>query len=173
MTPYSRPQRTLGSVIRQRICSPLAPSVSAASSSSLPCACITAISSRATNGKVTTVVAMTIPGTAKMTFTSCSLSQGPNQPRAPNNSTKTKPEITGETLNGKSTMMTSTLLPKKSYLEMSQAAATPNTTFSGTAMLAVSSVSRMASSVSSWASAAQYGPAPLENAETNTVAIGA
>src|SRR5450432_2660918 len=173
MTPYKRPQRTLGRVMRSRICRPLAPSVSAASSSSLPWACMVAMSSRATSGKVTNVVAMTMPGTAKMILMSCSDSHGPNQPWAPNNKTKIKPEITGETLNGRSTTVISTLLPQKSYLEISQAAATPNTTLSGTEMPAVSNVSLMASRVSSCARAAQYGPTPLENAEANTVAIGA
>ena len=57
-----------------------------------------------------------MPGTAKMIFTSCSLSHGPNQPRAPNNNTKIKPEITGETLNGKSTTVISRLLPRKIVL---------------------------------------------------------
>ncbi len=39
-----------------------APSDSAASSSSVPCACISGISSRATKGKVTKIVASTMPG---------------------------------------------------------------------------------------------------------------
>src|SRR5450432_2730790 len=159
--------------MRNKICQPLAPRVSAASSSSLPWACMTAMTSRATSGKVTKVVAMTMPGTAKMIFMSCSLSHGPNQPWAPNKSTKMSPEMTGETLNGRSTKVINTLLPQKSYLETSQAAAMPNTTLSGTEMPAVTKVKRMASSVSSWASAAKYGPTPFENAETNTVAIGA
>jgi hypothetical protein len=77
----------LGSVTRQNVCQPPAPSESAASSSSLPCSCMRGISSRATNGKVTKTVAMTMPGTAKMISTSCSISQGPNQPWAPNSST--------------------------------------------------------------------------------------
>ena len=51
-----------GSVTRQKICQPLAPSDSAASSSSVPCSCISGISSRATNGKVTKMVASTMPG---------------------------------------------------------------------------------------------------------------
>ena len=42
----------------------------AASSSSVPCACMSGISSRATNGKVTKMVASTMPGTAKMICTS-------------------------------------------------------------------------------------------------------
>ena len=87
ITPYSRPQLMLGSVTRQKVCQPDAPSTSAASSSSLPCACISGISSRATNGKVTKMVASTMPGTANRILMSWSISQGPNQPWAPNSST--------------------------------------------------------------------------------------
>jgi hypothetical protein len=57
----------LGSVTRQKTCQPLAPSVTAEYSSSVPWACMRGISSRATNGNVTKVVARTMPGTAKMT----------------------------------------------------------------------------------------------------------
>ena len=54
------------------------------------------------NGKVTNSVASTMPGTAKMIWMSCSCSHGPNQPCAPNSSTKTRPAMTGETANGRS-----------------------------------------------------------------------
>ena len=53
----------------------------------VPCSCISGISSRATKGKVTKIVASTMPGTAKMIWMSCALSQGPSQPCAPNSST--------------------------------------------------------------------------------------
>ena len=56
-----------GSVTRQNICQPLAPRLTAASSSSGPTASITGISSRATNGKVTKAVARIRPGVAKIT----------------------------------------------------------------------------------------------------------
>ena len=52
-TPYSSAQRMFGKVTRQKICQPPAPSEAAASSWSAPCCCISGISSRATNGKVT------------------------------------------------------------------------------------------------------------------------
>ena len=65
------PHFMFGSVTRQKICQPLAPSTRAASSSSVPCACISGISSRATKGKVTKTVASTMPGTAKMILMSC------------------------------------------------------------------------------------------------------
>ena len=77
----------LGRVTRKNVCHPDAPSEMAASSSSFPCACINGISSRAMNGKVTKMVASTMPGTAKISLISCACNHGPNQPLAPNNST--------------------------------------------------------------------------------------
>ena len=77
----------LGSVTARKVCKPEAPSVSAASSSTVPCSCISGISSRATKGKVTKIVASTMPGTAKMIWMSCAASQSPKQPCAPNTST--------------------------------------------------------------------------------------
>src|SRR3989475_3473944 len=65
ITPYSRPHLMLGKVTFQKVCQPVAPSTMAACSSSLPCACISGISSRAMKGKVTKMVASTMPGTAK------------------------------------------------------------------------------------------------------------
>ena len=58
-----------GSVTVRKARSPEAPSVSAASSSARPCSCMIGISSRATKGKVTNIVASTMPGTAKTTCT--------------------------------------------------------------------------------------------------------
>ena len=66
-----------GSVTVQNVRQPEAPSVSAASSSALPCSCITGISSRATKGKVTNIVASMMPGTAKTIGTPCATSQAP------------------------------------------------------------------------------------------------
>ena len=65
----------------------IAPSDTAASSSSLPWACISGISSRAMKGKVTKTVASTMPGTAKITFRSWSRSHSPHQPCRPKTST--------------------------------------------------------------------------------------
>ena len=70
-TPYSSAQRMFGSVTRQNVCQPLAPRLSAASSSSVPCCSISGISSRATKGNVTKIVASTMPGSAKTIFGSC------------------------------------------------------------------------------------------------------
>ena len=130
-----------GRVTRKKVCQPLAPSTMAASSSSEPCSCISGISSRAMNGAVMKVVASTMPGTAKMIWMSCSESHSPNQPCAPNRSTKIMPEMTGETAKGRSMRVMSTFLPRNSNLEMHQAAAIPNTRFTGTAMPAMSRVS--------------------------------
>ena len=55
-----------GSVTSQNVRNPPAPSDIAAHSSSLPCDCMSGISSRAMYGKVTKTVASTMPGTAKM-----------------------------------------------------------------------------------------------------------
>ena len=87
MTPYTRPQRICGSVTRKNVIQPPAPSVMAASSSSLPSCCMSGISSRATYGKVTNMVARMMPGSAKMMLMSWSCSQAPNQPFRPNSST--------------------------------------------------------------------------------------
>ena len=76
-TPYSRPHLILGSVTRKKVCQPRAPSEIAASSSCVPCSCISGISSRATNGKVTKMVASTIAGTANRMWMSCACSHGP------------------------------------------------------------------------------------------------
>ena len=52
--------------------------------------------------------------------------------------------MTGETANGRSISVTSRLLPRKSNLAIAQAAATPKTGLSGTAIAATSRVSRTA-----------------------------
>ncbi len=72
-----------GSVMRQNVCQALAPSVSAACSASVPISRRTGIVSRTTNGSETTAVAITMPGTEKMTWMPCSASQSPNQPVLP------------------------------------------------------------------------------------------
>src|SRR6267378_214919 len=64
IAPYSSPPLMFGSVTRKKVCQPLAPSTTAASSSSVPCACISGISSLATKGTVMNMVASTIPGAA-------------------------------------------------------------------------------------------------------------
>ena len=72
-----------GSVIRQKVCARLAPSVQDASSWSVPTSLSTGITSRTTNGSETKIVTSTIPGKANTTWTPCSMSQPPNQPLRP------------------------------------------------------------------------------------------
>ena len=64
-SPVRRLHLIFGNVTRANIFQPDAPSVIAASSSSRPCDCISGMSSRATNGTVTKIVARTMPGNAK------------------------------------------------------------------------------------------------------------
>ncbi|MPN41779.1 hypothetical protein SDC9_189334 [bioreactor metagenome] len=153
ITPYIRPHLMLGSVTYQNTCQPLAPRTTAASFPSLPCACISGISSRATKGKVTKTVASTIPGTAKMILMSWSDSQLPNQPWAPKTSTKTRPAMTGETENGRSIRVIRIDLPRNSNLAIAHAAATPKSRLSGTEIAAASSVSLIADRASGSTSA--------------------
>ena len=58
------------------------------------------------------------------------------------------PEITGDTANGRSIRVISRFLPRNSNFAMHQAAATPKTRLSGTAIAAMSSVSFAALSAS-------------------------
>ena len=127
-----------GSVTRQNVCQPLAPSTSAASSSSralrLHQRDQLARDERerdedrrqhdAGHGEddLDVVVARATARTS---------------PAAPNSSTKIRPEMTGETANGRSISVISRFLPRKSNLAIAHAAATPKTRLSGTAMAAV------------------------------------
>ena len=76
-------QRIEGSVIRQNVCHVPAPSVRAACSCSSPTSSNVGITSRATNGSETKIVAITIDGRAKSTSIPWSESQLPNQPSRP------------------------------------------------------------------------------------------
>ena len=58
----------------------------------------------------------------------------------PKISTYTRPEITGDTENGRSTRVTRKLLPRKSNLAMAHDAARPKAVLSGTATAAISSL---------------------------------
>ena len=85
-----------GKVTRKKVVAKPAPSSAAASSCARPCASISGMTVLATKGKVTNTVASTMPGTAKMMWISRASSACPNQPLAPNSSTHTRPEMTGE-----------------------------------------------------------------------------
>jgi hypothetical protein len=71
----------LGIVTRQNACQPLAPSTIAASSLSVPCASMKAMSSRATNGKGHKRLSRgQFQGVAKMIFQSRAISHSPKTP---------------------------------------------------------------------------------------------
>src|ERR1700704_1782888 len=171
-TPYSTPHLIFGKVTRKKVCKPDAPSEIAASSSSVPCSCISGISARATNGNVTKMVASAMPGTANNTWILWLCSHGPQYPCAPNSSTKTRPEITGLTENGRSISEIRKVLPRKSNLAIAQAATTPNTRLRPTEITATHNVSLIADSASGSDSAEKYAPTPLENACANTTTSG-
>src|SRR5688572_11494021 len=116
-----------GSVTCQNVCQPLAPSDKAASSSVVPCSCMSGINSLATNGKVTNMVASTIPGTAKRISMPCDFSHGPSADCELNNNTYTRPEMTGDTENGRSINVVRKALPLNSNLAIAHAATTPKT----------------------------------------------
>ena len=67
-------------MISQNRCQRFAPRVPAACSCSLPSSRSIGITSRATNGTETKIVASTIEGIANRTWNPCSDSQVPNQP---------------------------------------------------------------------------------------------
>src|SRR4029079_1640725 len=123
-------------------------------------------------GKVTKMVAMMIPTAVKMMWIPCAFSHGPNHPCAPNNSTKMRPETTGDTENGKSIKVTRTFFPGKRHLATHQAAATPKTTFNGTATAATSSVRNTAARVSGAMMASIHPVTPWRKASTRTIASG-
>src|SRR3954470_11127485 len=171
-TPYSTPHLMLGSVTRKKVCKPEAPSEIAASSSWVPCSCINGISARATNGNVTKMVASAMPGTANSTWMSCACKKEPKNPCAPNSSTKTSPDITGLTENGRSISEISMVLPGNSNLVIAQAAITPKIKLRLTETAATASVRRIADIASESVSAEKYVATPLENACAKTTTSG-
>src|SRR3954451_19242853 len=162
--PYINPHLIFGRVTRINICQPLAPSDTAASSSEVPCSCITGINSRATNGRVTNRVAMIIPGTEKMILIPCSTIQGPNTPRGLKRRINTRPAITGDTAKGSSIRDKRTCFPLKRNFVTSHAATIPNIVFNGTTITATRSVSLIADSASLSVIAARYTSTPCSNA---------
>src|SRR5688572_21757557 len=80
--------------------------------------------------------------------------------------------MTGETAKGRSIRVIRTFLPTKLNLAMAQAAATPKTRFSGTAMAAARSVRLIDASAAGSLRLAKYGPSPLRSASVKTAARG-
>src|SRR2546423_8569486 len=80
--------------------------------------------------------------------------------------------MTGDTENGRSIRVTSTLLPGKRNLAIAHAAATPKTRLSGTVIAAVSNVRRIAASASGSVIAVTYAPTPLRKPSSRTNSSG-
>ena len=80
--------------------------------------------------------------------------------------------MTGDTENGRSISVVRKALPLNSNLAIAQAAATPKTRLSGTAMAATSKVSQIADSVSGSASVSHTLAGPRLNAWSNTTISG-
>ena len=100
----------LGRVTCQKVCQPEAPSVSAASSSARPCAVISGISCARDEREGDEERREHEAGQREDDLDVVRLEPGPNQPCAPNSSTKTRPETTGETEKGRSISVISSRL---------------------------------------------------------------
>src|SRR5262245_37552977 len=138
----------LGSVTWRQTCQPRAPRLTAAISSSGPIASSNGMSSRAITGNVTNAVARTSPGVAKTILMPWSRSHGPKKPWRPKSSRSRSPTTTGETVNGRSIIDVSSARPGNRKRPMAQAAASPKTRLSATAIGATVRVKRMACRVS-------------------------
>src|SRR5271155_3458247 len=127
-----------GSVIRQNVCHQLEPRVAAASSWSVPSSCKTGSTSRTTNGRVTKMLASTMPGRPKMILNPKSFSTKPSSPADPHSTINATPTTTGETANGRSMMACSTPLPRNRLRASISAVGTPKITLSGTTIATTS-----------------------------------
>ena len=128
-----------GKVIRQNVCHQPEPSVAAASSCSVPTSCSTGWTSRTTNGKVTKVLARTIPGKPKMILKPRSFSTKPSAPADPHNTINATPTMMGETEKGRSMIACSTPLPRNRLRASTNDVETPKITFNGSTMANTSS----------------------------------
>ena len=139
-----------GSVTRQSVCQPVAPSTTAASSSSrLPCACISGISSRAMNGKVTKIGRQHDARHREDDLHVVLLQPRPEPALQPEDqhideARHDRRDREWQVDQG----VISSDLPLKSYLAIAHAAATPKTRLAGTAIAAAVSVRRIADSAS-------------------------
>src|SRR5690349_5383919 len=99
-------------------------------------------------------------------------SSGPNQPFAPNSSTHTSPEITGDTETGSSISVINNARPANWNLPMHHAAASPQNVFTGTLIAATSKVSSIAVIASGSVNASATAEAPFDSACVNTTTSG-
>ncbi|EPQ77480.1 Sulfate transport system permease protein [Mycobacterium marinum MB2] len=120
--------------MRQNVCHQPEPKVAAACSWSVPNSCNTGSTSRTTNGRVTKMLARTIPGRPKMIRIPRSRSTKPRAPADPHNKINAVPTMTGETAKGRSMIACNTPLPRNRLRASSNAVGMPKITFSGTTM---------------------------------------
>ena len=138
------PHRIAGSVMRQKVCHPLAPRVEAASSWSVPTSRRTGTTSRTTKGRHTKMVARIIPGSAKMTWMPASDAYWPSQSFGPQTRMMQRPTTTGDRASGRSmSALTKERAGTRRRTRM-RAARTPKIVFSGTTMTVMSTVSHSA-----------------------------
>jgi hypothetical protein len=162
----------LGSVTRQNICQPLAPNTKAASSSSVPWDCINGITSRATKGKVTKIVANTMPGNGEQNSDPMVGQPRTKPPLGAEHEDKHHARNNRRDGKGRSINVIRKLRPGKRNRAMAQEAANPKTKLAGTAMTAAMSVSFMAERATGSTMARAKTPAPLANALTKTERSG-
>src|SRR4249919_1168085 len=163
----------LGRVTRRNMVHAPAPSERAASSSSLPCCCMSGINSRTTNGKVMNKVASTMPGRANRMRTFQVSSRPANQPWVVlNNSTRHRPATTGDTANGRSISDSSNFLKRNSKRVTAHAISVPKTALTGITIAAVNKVSRSAERASGSRRAAHHALKPSPNAAPSTISSG-
>src|SRR4051794_39833716 len=165
-------QRIDGSVIRQNVCHPDAPSVCAACSCSSPISRSVGITSRATYGTDTNTVASTIAGSANRICVPCAWNHGPNQPVRPYSRNSDRPTTTGESASGRSTNAFTSPLPGKRRRTIARPTTIPKIVFSGTAIAAISIVSLNACSVSASVIADHALPIPSAQIRQKSIDSG-
>jgi hypothetical protein len=138
------PQRMFGRVTLRQVCRIEAPSVRAASSSSLPISSSTGTTSRIVNGMQMKIVTSTIDGTAKITWTPRASKKGSSHPPNPNRMTAASPTVTGDSANGRSTSAFSRDLPTNRCRTSTQAVITPKIVVTTTVITVMTPVRKKA-----------------------------
>ncbi len=168
-TPYATAQRIAGKVTRRKTCQPLAPSVAAACSCSVPISRRTGTTSRTTNGSDTKIVASTIPGSAKTTWNG----RFSSQPPVPKRSRNASPTTIGESASGRSTSTLTRFLPGNRCRTIAIAQTIPKIVFAGTAMAVMISVTISACFAAGVVTASHAPERPFSNALRKTRPTGA
>ena len=118
------------------------------------------------------IVAITMPGIAKMTRMPWSASHPPHQPRKPQTRTIESPTTTGERARGRSMSVLSRVRPGTRRRTMSSAASTPKIVFRGTTINVIWVVSQSAWTADGLEMASQKAWRPPSKARQKTMATG-